>query len=159
MTGPIETGQIETGRIEIGATAAEREFGPLTIRDFVRYAGASGDLNPIHYDLDFAHQAGYPTVFSQGMHQAALLATYATDWLGVTTLRRYQVRFRDQVWPGDSLSCSGVVTAVTDAGAQTLVTVELRAVTSAGKLALTGEADFEIPASRDLDDRVSPPPA
>ena len=46
------------------------------------YSGASGDLNPMHYDDAFAKQAGYPSVFSQGMHQAALLATFATDWLG-----------------------------------------------------------------------------
>ena len=147
MTGPVEAGPAKVNAVEVGAQAEEREFGPLTIREFVRYAGASGDLNPIHYDPDFAHQAGYPTVFSQGMHKAALLATYATGWLGVTTLRRYQVRFRDQVWPGDSLRCSGVITAVTPAGPQTFVTVELRAVTSAGKLALTGEADFVIPSA------------
>jgi len=142
------TGPIKAGPIEVGAQAEERVFGPLTIREFVRYAGASGDLNPIHYDPDFAREAGYPTVFSQGMHQAALLASYATDWLGVTTLRRYQVRFRDQVWPGDSLRCSGVVTAVARAGPGALVTVELRAVTSAGHLVLTGVADFAIPAAR-----------
>jgi hydroxyacyl-ACP dehydratase HTD2-like protein with hotdog domain len=51
----------------------------------------------MHYDDGFARQAGYPSVFSQGMLQAALLATFAGDWLGAHNVRRFLVRFRDQV--------------------------------------------------------------
>jgi hypothetical protein len=47
------------------------------------------------------------------MYQAGLLATFATDWLGTTTLRRYAMRFKEQAWPGDVLSCEGVVTETT----------------------------------------------
>jgi acyl dehydratase len=85
---------------------------PLTRTMFVRYAGASGDFNPMHYDNTLARAAGYPSVFSQGMHSAALLASFAVDWLGAETVRRFAVRFREQVWPGDVLTCSGEVTAV-----------------------------------------------
>ena len=41
------------------------------------------------------------------MYQAALLATFATDWLGAENVRRYTVRFKEQVWPDDVLTCSG----------------------------------------------------
>ena len=133
--------------IEVGTVAPTRDFGPLIIADFVRYAGASGDLNPIHYDDAFARSAGYPSVFSQGMHQAALLASFATGWLGADTVRRFQVRFRDQVWPGDVLTCSGVVTAVSPQSGATLVTVELAATRQTGDAAVIGSADFLLPAS------------
>ncbi|MCW2831239.1 MAG: hypothetical protein JWP31_1931, partial [Aeromicrobium sp.] len=99
---------------EVGTTGPTREFGPMTTEMFVRYSGASGDTNPMHYDRDFAEKAGYPSVFSQGMHQAALLATYATDWLGADAIRRYSVQFRDMVWPGDVLTCTGSVISVDD---------------------------------------------
>src|SRR5690606_26964040 len=66
--------------IAVGTIAEPRTFGPLTRQMFVRYSGASGDLNPMHYDDTLARAAGNPSVFSQGMHQAALLATFATDW-------------------------------------------------------------------------------
>jgi acyl dehydratase len=128
--------------LAVGTSAAPREFGPLTTQTFVRYSGASGDLNPIHYDHEFAVRAGYRSVFSQGMHQAALLASFATDWLGAEHLRRFLVRFRDQVWPGDVLTCNGLVTTVTPSGAQRLVTVELTCARQTGDLVITGEADF-----------------
>ena len=64
---------------EVGVEAPSREFGPLTRQMFVRYSGASGDLNPMHYDDEFARSAGHPSVFAQGMFSAALLAGYAAD--------------------------------------------------------------------------------
>jgi acyl dehydratase len=137
----------DTEAISVGVKAGPREFGPLTTQMFVRYSGASGDLNPMHYDDRQARAAGYPSVFSQGMHQAALLATFATDWLGARGVRRFQVRFREQVWPGDILSCSGEVTGVrpSDDGSR-LVTVALTCARQTGGVAISGSADFVVPS-------------
>jgi acyl dehydratase len=133
--------------IEVGTKAETRTFGPLTRANFVRYAGASGDFNPIHYDEPFAQSAGYPSVFSQGMHQAGLLATFATDWLGPENIRRIQVRFREQVWPDDVLTCEGEVTAVTPQdGGKVLATVELTCTRQTGAVAISGTADFLLDA-------------
>lgn len=131
-----------TNSIEVGTTAPEREFGPLTTQMFVRYSGASGDLNPIHYDDSFAKKAGYPGVFSQGMHQAALLATFATDWLGPNNVRRFLVRFRDQVWPGDVLTCSAIVRAIEERPEGRVALLDLDCVRQTGAVAISGEAEF-----------------
>src|ERR1041384_5887909 len=96
-----------------GAENEPRQIGPLTRTDIVRYAGASGDFNPIHHDEEFAKASGFPTVFSIAMLQAGLLGTYATDWLGAENIRRFSTRFKEQVWPGDELTCAGTVTSVT----------------------------------------------
>jgi len=112
---------------------------------FVRYAGASGDFNPMHYDDTFAQRAGYRSVFSQGMHQAALLATFATDWLGAENVRRFAVRFREQVWPDDVLTCIGVVTAIEERPDGRLVSVDLTATRQTGGVAVTATADFLLP--------------
>ncbi len=127
-------------------TAAPVAFGPITRTDIVRYAGASGDFNPIHHDEGFARSAGFPTVFSIGMYQAALLATFATDWLGPRNVRRYNVRFREQVWPDDTLTCTGTVTNVelTDGGH--LVEVELICTRQTGGVAIAGAATFLLPS-------------
>jgi acyl dehydratase len=127
-----------------GVQAPPREFGPLTRQMFVRYAGASGDLNPMHYDDDFARSAGHPSVFAQGMFSAALLAGFATDWLGAGNVRRYGVRFREQVWPGDVLTCSGTVTAVTTEPEGHRVSLELAATRQTGGVAISGTAEFLI---------------
>lgn len=130
--------------LTVGSTAPERTFGPLTRAMFVRYAGASGDFNPMHYDDGFARSAGFPSVFSQGMHQAGLLATFATDWLGPANIRRFQVRFRDQVWPADTLTCRCVVTEVTQRGEGPVAVVELTCSRQTGAEAIAGTAEFVL---------------
>lgn len=80
--------------------------GPVTRTDFVRYQGASGDMNPIHHDEEFARASGFDSPFAVGMYQAGLLGTFATDWLGAQNVRTFRVRFKEQVWPGDTLTCT-----------------------------------------------------
>jgi acyl dehydratase len=128
--------------LHVGAEAASREYGPLTRTDFVRYQGASGDFNPIHHDDEFAQSAGYPSAFSVGMLQAGILATYATDWLGPRNVRKFGVQFREQVWPGDELTCSAVVVARDDA-ART-VDLELLCTRQTGGTAIKGTATFVV---------------
>ena len=62
----------------------------LTRTDLVRYAGASGDFNPIHHDEEFAKLAGNPTVFGHGMLTAAFVARCVTDFVGPANLRHYK---------------------------------------------------------------------
>jgi acyl dehydratase len=128
----------------VGQEAPPRTFGPLTRTDFVKYQGASGDFHPLHHDETYAHSAGFPSVFSVGMLQAGLLATYVTDWLGVEEIRRFKVRFVEQMWPGDELTCSARVVEVVasaDNGGRR-IRLELRADRQTGNPALIGEAEF-----------------
>jgi acyl dehydratase len=128
-----------------GATPEPFEVGPLTRTDFVRYQGASGDFNPIHHDEGFAKSAGFPTVFSVGMLQAGVLATFATDWLGAPNVRRFGVQFREQIWPGDTLTCAGRVVKRYEEGGERLVELELACTTQTGGTAIRGWATFVVP--------------
>jgi acyl dehydratase len=123
---------------------------------FVRYSGASGDLNPMHYDDELARSAGHPSVFAQGMFSAALLAGFATDWLGAGNIRRFATRFREQVWPGDVLTCAGVVTAVSEEPDGDRLTVELTATRQTGGVAITGSAEFLVARNAARHDAVGP---
>ena len=131
-----------TGDLETGTELPARSFGPLTRTDFVRYQGASGDFNPIHHDEEFARAAGYERVFSVGMLQAGLLATYCTDLLGPDNVRRFKVQFREQVWPGDRLLASATVTGVYEADEEPRVDLELTMTRVGGGTAVTGLATF-----------------
>lgn len=76
-----------------GDIVAEREF-ELTRDRLVRYAGASGDFNPIHYRDDIAASVGLPGVLAHGMLTMGIAASVATDWLGVAgSVRDVQSRF------------------------------------------------------------------
>ncbi|MEZ5502302.1 MAG: MaoC/PaaZ C-terminal domain-containing protein [Halioglobus sp.] len=72
----------------------------LTRTDLVRYAGASGDFNPMHTDEVAAKEAGLPSVFGHGMFSMGLLGRAVTDWAGAGNLKVYGVRFTRQTWPG-----------------------------------------------------------
>ena len=109
-----------------GTAAEPRDFGPLTRTDFVRYQGASGDFNPIHHDEEYAKSAGFPTVFSVGMLQAGM-------------------QFREQVWPGDTLTCTGTVTKRYEDGGERLVDLELACTRQTGGTAIKGWATFVAP--------------
>lgn len=120
--------------------------GPITRTDFVRYQGASGDFNPIHHDETFAQAAGFPSVFSVGMFQAGALATFATNWLGPENVRRFVAQFREQVWPGDTLTCSGSVARKYEEGGERKVDLELICTRQTGGVAIKGSATFVIPS-------------
>lgn len=117
--------------------------GPVTRTDFVRYQGASGDMNPIHHDEEYAKAAGFPTPFAVGMFQAGVLATYATDWLGASNVRGFRIRFSEQVWPGDTLVCSGGIESegVSMAG-EPIIVVKLTCLRQGGGTAVTAWATF-----------------
>lgn len=138
---------IQSGTLEIGTTLPERTFGPLTRTDFVKYQGASGDFNPIHHDEAFAQSAGFPSVFSVGMLQAGLLAAYCTDLFGPDAVRRFKVQFREQVWPGDVLTCTGTVSRVGDGPTgERQVDLDLICTRQTGGVAIKGEATFVLGA-------------
>jgi acyl dehydratase len=128
-----------------GSGPEPRTLGPLTRTDFVRYQGASGDFNPIHHDEAFAADAGYPTVFSVGMLQAGILATYCTDWLGADNVRRFAVQFREQVWPGDHLICTATVAAKHDDGERQVDLDVVVTRVESGGTAIRGTATFVVP--------------
>lgn len=132
--------------LQVGAAAAPFVDQPLTVTDFVRYQGASGDMNPIHHDEAFAKKAGFPTVFAVGMRQAGVLGVYATDWLGAENVRTFAVQFREQAWPGDVLTYTGTVAGRREEDGQKLVDLDLVVTRQTGGVHLKGTATFVVPA-------------
>lgn len=132
---------------QVGDQAEPYAAKPLSITDFVRYQGASGDFNPIHHDHTKATAAGFDQPFAVGMLAAGVLGGYAAQWLGPANIRRFRVRFAEQAWPGDVLTYTGEVTAVRTEGATTHVDVELAATRQTGGVHVKGWASFEIPGA------------
>lgn len=129
----------------IGAQAPPVVLENVSRTHFVRYAGASGDFNPMHHDDTIATSVGNPSVFGHGMLTAGLMARTLTDWFGPTALRTFQVRFSKQVWPGETLKCTAVVTAVDDSGDDAVVDVDCEVTNQEGEVKLTGTASAAVP--------------
>ena len=126
--------------ISVGDEASPLVVENLTRTNFVRYAGASGDFNPMHHDDTIATQVGNPSVFGHGMLTAGLMARQLKDWFGPEAMRKFQVRFAKQVWPGDTLTFVAKVTDKREDGGERLVDVECTATNQDGVEVLTGTA-------------------
>lgn len=126
---------------DVGAELPEFVDAPSTRTDYVRYQGASGDLNPIHHDEGFAKAAGFPSVFAVGMLAAGILGTYLADLFGPESVRRFKVQFREQSWPGDTLTYGGRVIDRRD----NELDLELHATRQTGGKHLLGWATVKLP--------------
>ena len=126
--------------LQVGDAAPPLVVENLSRTHFVKYAGASGDFNPMHHDDTMDTQVGNPSVFGHGMLTAGLMARVVKDWFGPEALRRYQVRFSKQVWPGDSLTFSATVTAKREEAGEKLVDLECKATNQDGVEVLVGSA-------------------
>jgi acyl dehydratase len=136
---------LTAAELELGAAAPPRTIGPLTAADFVRYSGASGDFNPMHWDVETAQRAGFTTLFAQGMFSAGVLASFAADWLGQECLRSVSVRFLEIVPLGDTLTCAARVGALDDIADGRRAEVELECTLRSGAPAIRGSATFVVP--------------
>ncbi|MDJ1434086.1 MaoC family dehydratase N-terminal domain-containing protein [Halostagnicola sp. A-GB9-2] len=124
--------------LEVGEDVPTVAVEDIERQDFVRYAGASGDFNPIHYDEPYARAAGNETVFGQGMFAAGISSRVVTDWFGISALESFGVRFQSQLFPGETVTAGGTVTEI-DRNKDVVETV-LEATTETGKTLLTGTA-------------------
>jgi acyl dehydratase len=118
----------------------------LTRGDFVKYAGASGDFTPLHYDQTFVEAAGIPTVFAMGMLNAGILSRLAADYVGLENLRKYKVRFATRVWPGDSVTCKGKVTKKAVENGENIVEGDLTLLNQKGEVAIQGSFRAALPS-------------
>lgn len=122
-----------------GDVAPTTTLGPITRSDLVRYAGAGGDFNPIHHDEVFAREAGLDTVFAMGMFHAGVLARDVAAWLGRDNVRRLDLRFTGQVWPGDELTITGIVDAVRETEDGRVAECSFAVTRQTGDVALTAK--------------------
>lgn len=132
--------------LAVGDTGPKVVVEDLERQDFVKYAGASGDFNPIHYDEPLAEAAGYDSVFAQGMLTAGVAAHAVADFFGLGNVRGFDVRFQSQVWPGDTVTAVSSVTALEAEGDTATVEAEVRVTNQDDEVVVSGEATAELPA-------------
>jgi len=82
---------------------------PLSELQFVKYAGASGDFNPLHTVHAFGEMVGYGGVIGHGMLSMALSGRALTNWLGHKALKKFGVSFRAVTLPKDVLTVTGSI--------------------------------------------------
>jgi acyl dehydratase len=140
------------GTVRSAANVAVGDAGPeLTVEDvqrpdFVKYAGASGDFNPVHYSEPYAHATGSRSVFGQGMLTAGYAASYVADWFGLANLTAFRVRFEEQLWPGDTVTATGEVTEVEHGDDAATVEADIAVTDAEGRRLVSGDCAARLPS-------------
>jgi acyl dehydratase len=129
-----------------GDKLPDLEFGPVTRTMLALYAGASGDHNPAHIDLDFAKSAGLPDVFAHGMLSFGVLAQVVTRWAGVDRLRQFGARFVSVTQVHEWITCRGEVVERFEAEGETRLRIAVTATAQDGRQTLAGEAIIALGA-------------
>jgi acyl dehydratase len=130
----------EPAGLRVGDELAPLPIEPITRTTLALFAGASGDHNPIHIDVDAARAAGLDDVFAHGMLSMAYLGRLLTGWAPQERLRSLSVRFTAITPVHARPTCHGTVTAIEDG----LATLALAVRHAAATTTLTGTAVIDV---------------
>lgn len=133
--------EISFASLQVGDAVPPLTVKPISRTTLALYAGASGDHNPVHIDIDFARKFGLEDVIAHGMLIMAYAGRMLTDWVPQTALQRFGVRFSAITAVHDEITCTGTVTAKNDDGT---VHVDLQAANQHGDIKLAGEAVLQL---------------
>jgi len=131
--------------VSVGDELPPLALPPLTRTTLALYAGASGDHNPIHIDIDFARAAGMPDVVAHGMLSMAWVGRLLTNWAPQRELREFTVRFTAMTHVGERIVCTGRVAEKLERDGERLVRVAVATVNEAGEVKVAGDAYLSLP--------------
>lgn len=112
---------------------------PITEVQLVRYAGASGDFNPIHTVHQAGVDAGNGGVITHGMVIMGFVGQMITSWVQPHQVRKFGVRFTGMSKPGDVITVTGKVLEKFEAAGERRVRCEVEAVDQTGHRKVKGE--------------------
>lgn len=132
---------LSASNLKVGDTHEEVVAENLSRGLLVMYAGTSGDYNPLHTDEVYTKEvAGYPSVFAHGMLTMGLTGKMLTNYVGDGRLKKYGVRFTNQVWPGDTLRSKATVVEIRDGECD----IEVATTNQDGKTVVMGNATARV---------------
>jgi acyl dehydratase len=126
--------------IEVGTELPPLELPPISRTTLALFAGASGDHNPIHIDLDVARTAGLDDVFAHGMLSMAYLGRLLTGWVPQQQIRSFGARFVTITPVLAAPVCTGRVTVIDEVDGERRATLELAVTLADGTTTLVGDA-------------------
>ncbi|AFT99391.1 MaoC/PaaZ C-terminal domain-containing protein [Nocardia brasiliensis] len=126
--------------LEVGTELPPLRLAPITRTTLALFAGASGDHNPIHIDLDVARSAGLDDVFAHGMLSMAYLGRLVSDRFGPQAIRAFRVRFAAITPVHAQPTATGRVVAIDVVDGERRATLELTVVLADGTVTLLGDA-------------------
>jgi acyl dehydratase len=150
MTTNAENAQAPVKRyfedVQVGDELPKLIKPGVTHLQLVRYAGASGDFNPLHTDPKIGEMIGTGGIIAHGMLIMGFLGQLLSDYVGPAALRKMGVRFKGMTHLDDVITCTGTITEKYEADGEKRIAGKIQAVDQNGDVKATGTFVAALPA-------------
>ena len=131
--------------VQVGDTIPELVKPALSHIQLVRYAGASGDFNPLHTDPKFGEMVGTGGIIAHGMLIMGFVGQLLSDYIGPGALRKFGARFRGMTRLDDVITCTGTITEKYEADGEGRIAGKVQAVDQNGDVKVSGTFVAALP--------------
>jgi len=131
--------------VQVGDTIPELVKPALSHIQLVRYAGASGDFNPLHTDPKFGEMVGTGGIIAHGMLIMGFVGQLLSDYVGPAALRKFGVRFRGMTRLDDVITCTGTITEKYEADGEGRIAGKVQATDQNGDVKVSGTFVAALP--------------
>jgi acyl dehydratase len=145
MTTQAESKKLYFEDVQVGDALPQLVKEPMTHLRLVRYAGASGDFNPLHTDPKVGEEIGTGGIIAHGMLIMGFVGQLVSDYVGPAALRKFGVRFKGMTHLDDVITCTGTVTEKYEADGEARIAGKVQAVDQNGDVKVAGTFVAALP--------------
>jgi len=131
--------------VQVGDAIPKLVKSPLSHLQLVRYAGASGDFNPLHTDPKIGELIGVGGIIGHGMLTMGFVGQLLSDYVGPTALRKFGVRFKGMTHLDDVITCTGTITEKYEADGEARIAGKIQATDQNGDVKVAGTFVAALP--------------
>ncbi len=131
--------------VQVGDTIPKLVKSPVSHLQLVRYAGASGDFNPLHTDPKIGELVGVGGIIAHGMLIMGFAGQLLSDYVGPTALRKFDVRFKGMTRLDDVITCTGTITEKYEADGEARIAGKVQATDQNGYVKVAGKIVAALP--------------
>lgn len=131
--------------VQVGDDIPKLVKSPVSHLQLVRYAGASGDFNPLHTDPKIGELIGLGGIITHGMLIMGFVGQMLSDYVGPTALRKFGVRFKGMTRINDVIACTGTISEKYEVDGEARIAGKVQAVDQDGDVKVTGTFVAALP--------------
>ncbi len=131
--------------VQVGDAIPKLVKSPVTHLQLVRYAGASGDFNPLHTDAKIGEMLGIGGIIAHGMLVMGFVGQMLSDYVGPLALRKFSARFKGMTHLDDVITCSGTITEKYETDGEGRIAGKVQAADQHGDVKVMGSFVAALP--------------
>ena len=131
--------------VQVGDAIPKLVKSPVSHLQLVRYAGASGDFNPLHTDPKIGELVGTGGIIAHGMLIMGFVGQLLSDYVGPRALRKFDVRFKGMTRLDDVITCTGTITEKYEADGEARIAGKVQAADQNGDVKVAGTFVAALP--------------